>query len=727
MILNSMYPASLAYPALYKTYKIVLFPDKLAYIMPFARSNPRRPASAGFLSLVFALLPLPVSAQYEPDESEGEHFRDLPVVLSATRLAQAPADAPGAVTVLDREMIRASGVRNIYELFRLVPGFQLGMHTGNQPLVAYHGLADDAPRRMLVQVDGRSIYSPYLISGVEWNQIGVDIDDIERIEVYRGSNSATYGSNAFLGVANIITRSTAETLGSSFRYRAGDNGINDFGVRLGRQFGDVTTRLTVSRTYDHGFGAYSAGNENINDWRYTTLGTFNADWRANSANSLEFQTGWTDSHEGIGKEFNLTDPERAMRVYTGFGLLRWRYAPMPGEELTVSYYHQEENGRDHYNLNVPATIGPLTIAIPVRFDYDFKAVRDDVELQRITTLAPSLRAIVGAGWRTDQLGAPSRFNSPDPVRSTIVRAFGNLEWRASPRWLFNVGAMVEDNSLTNTSLAPRASVNYHLTESQTLRVAVNRSNRNPLAFEQKANMIYTNSAPVTVGKTTIPAGTALNQTFRPSPDLHAERVTTYELGYLAELRQIDTTFDARLFLERARELIELKTEPSTVGLFARNNTRYLTNSGLADIRGLELAATWRPTARTWLTANHTKLRIDNPNVSSSDARLANSSGYVEYSAPRHASTLFGAWEFRPSWQLSVAKHWIGSMAWYQDYWHRVSPYRQLDLRLGHRFTWGGCRGEAALTARNADGPDQTYAPNTSWMARTVFASLALEL
>ena len=111
-------------------------------------------------------------------------------------------------------MIRASGARNIHELFRLVPGFQMGMHTGNTPLVTYHGLADEAPRRMLVQVDGRSVYSPYFIAGVEWNQIGVDIDDIERIEVFRGSNSATYGSNAFLGVANIVTRAPAETLGT---------------------------------------------------------------------------------------------------------------------------------------------------------------------------------------------------------------------------------------------------------------------------------------------------------------------------------------------------------------------------------------------------------------------------------------------------------------------------------------------------------------------------------
>ncbi len=674
-------------------------------------------------ALPLLLMLLPLSGQAASTASEADHLGDLPVVLSATRLSQAPADAPGAVTVLDREMIRASGARNIYELFRLVPGFQVGLHTGNQPMVTYHGLSDDAPRRMLVQVDGRSIYSPYLISGVEWNQIGVDIDDIERIEVFRGSNSAAYGSNAFLGVANIITRSPSETLGAAVRYRVGDSGVNDIGVRLGQQLGDVAVRLTASRNYDRGFPG-------LNDWRTSQLATLNADWRVSADNALEFQTGWTDSHEGIGKEDNVTDPERAGRVSTGFGLLRWRHAPAPGEELTLTYYHQEENGRDAYDLQVPVLPSqsglPLTLKIPIRIDYNFRAVRDDLEVQRITTLAPSLRAVVGGGLRADRLNAPTRFNTAGDVQTSVTRAFGTLEWRASERWLFNAGAMIEDNSLTGTSLAPRASANYHMTDSQTWRLSVNRSNRSPTAFEQKSNIIFTNSAPFAAGPKTIPAGTPISQTFRPSPDLRAERITTYELGYLAELRPLATTIDARLFLERARDLVEMNLEPSTVGLVRRSNTRYFANSGEADIRGFEISATWRPSSRTWLSAHHTELRIDGPRLSAAAAQRRPSQ-WVEYTAPPHSSSIFGAWEFHPRWQLSIAKHWIGSMSWYQDEARKTDMYRQLDLRLAYRLPPAVGRGAVALTARNIDGPDQTYAPGTSQWGSRIFGSLSLEL
>ena len=689
--------------------------------MPTPRRIHRSTTPARATSLLLMLLPL--TAQTHAAADEAEHLGDLPVVLSATRLSLAPADAPGAVTVIDRAMIRASGARDIHELFRLVPGFQLGMHTGNHPLVTYHGLSDDAPRRMLLQVDGRSVYSPYLISGVEWNQIGVDIDDIERIEVFRGSNSAAYGSNAFLGVANIITRSTSETLGTAVRYRAGDGGVNDVGVRVGKQLGDVALRLRASRNYDHGFAE-------INDWRKSELATLNADWRMDSDNTLDFQAGWTNTDSGIGKEDNPTDPERTSRISTSFGLLRWRHAPAPDEELTLTYYHQEEDGRDVFDLVVPippsASRLPVTLNIPFHFNYNFKALRDDLEIQRITSLAPSLRAVIGAGVRVDRITAPIRFNSGESVRNAVNHAFGTLEWRASPRWLFNVGAMIEDNSLTGSSLAPRASANYSVSDTQTWRLSVNRSNRNPTAFEQKSNMIFSNSAAFSTPRGTIPAGTAISQTFRPSPGLQAERITTYELGYLAHLQPLNTTLDARLFLERARDLIEINLERSSAGLIPRSNTRYLDNTGKADIRGLEVAATWRPGLNTWLTLQHTELRIDGPSISAAEA-ARRPSEWVEYTAPRHSSTIFGAWEFHPRWQLSVAKHWIGSMSWYQDAEHRTTMYRQLDLRLAHRLPPSVGRGEIAVSARNIDGHEQSYAPGTSWWGSRIFGSLSLEL
>jgi iron complex outermembrane receptor protein len=624
--------------------------------------------------------------------------------------------------VLDREMIHASGARNLSELFRLIPGFQVGMQSGNQPLVTYHGLADEAPRRMLVQVDGRSVYSPYFISGVEWNQIGVDIDDIERIEVFRGSNSAAYGSNAFLGVANLITRPASESRGAAARYRAGDNGVNDLGVRVGRQFDDVDLRLTASRNADQGFS-------DLNDWSRAELATLRADWALSIDNQIEFQVGWMHNELGTGKAGNLTDPPRGSEISTTFGLLRWRHAPAPGEELSLTYYHQQENGRDAYPLDVeviPRLSGlPVAITIPFNFDYGFDTQRDDLEIQSISALAPSVRAVAGAGWRVDRVHSALRFGTDDSIRDEVRHAFGTLEWRASSNWLFNLGAMVEHNSLTGSSLAPRISANYHLSEVQTWRVVANRSYRNPSAFEQKSDMIFRNSAAFATPIGTIPAGTAMSQTFRPSPGLEAEHITSYELGYLAELRPLATTLDVRVFLEKARKLIEMRLENSTQGLLPRDNVRFFDNGGQADIHGLEVSATYRPALQTWVNVTHTELRIDGPTLSATPA-LTQPNMYVGTSAPQHTTTLFAAWEFLPAWQFSTTKRWVGAMAWYQDDAHRVPMYRQLDARLAHRFRVSGGRGEIALVAQNVDGPEQTYAPDTSSWGSRVFAALSLE-
>ncbi|MCZ7653087.1 MAG: Plug domain-containing protein [Rhodocyclaceae bacterium] len=92
------------------------------------------------------------------------------------------ADAPGAVTIIDRDLIKASGAREVVDLLRLVPGFQVGAAYSSTPAVAYRGLADEYSRHVQVLVDGRSVYSPYFLGSITWNSLRLSLDDIERIE-----------------------------------------------------------------------------------------------------------------------------------------------------------------------------------------------------------------------------------------------------------------------------------------------------------------------------------------------------------------------------------------------------------------------------------------------------------------------------------------------------------------------------------------------------------------
>ena len=152
-------------------------------------------ALARFTALLLVTAPSAMTWAAEPSLlSEQEFLAELPVVLTASRLAQPQAEAPAAVTIIDRQMIDASGARNLSEVFRLVPGFQVEFENGHRHVVGYHGLADEFSRRLQVLIDGRSVYRPSF-GGVSWSDLPIALDDIERIEVIRGPNAVTYGAN----------------------------------------------------------------------------------------------------------------------------------------------------------------------------------------------------------------------------------------------------------------------------------------------------------------------------------------------------------------------------------------------------------------------------------------------------------------------------------------------------------------------------------------------------
>ena len=201
----------------------------------------RRMSLARTIGLLLVAAPFSTAWATEPSLlSEQEFLAELPVVLTASRLAQPQTEAPAAVTVIDRQMIAASGVRNLSEVFRLAPGFQVGFESGHRHVVGYHGLADEFSRRLQVLIDGRSVYLPSF-GGVSWSDLPIALDDIERIEVIRGPNAVTYGANSFLAIINITTRHSAADRGGFVRATAGSNDIRDGVLRMAGGDGDVST------------------------------------------------------------------------------------------------------------------------------------------------------------------------------------------------------------------------------------------------------------------------------------------------------------------------------------------------------------------------------------------------------------------------------------------------------------------------------------------------------
>lgn len=252
-------------------------------------------SSAPLLALCLSLPALPASASsLDPLE--------LPTVLSATRLKQAPAEVPGSMTVLDRELIRASGARSIPELLRLVPGMHVGYRRGNQINVNYHGTNVTEARRLQVLVDGRSVYRPGLAT-VDWTELALAIEDVDRIEVFRGPNTAAYGANALMGVVNIITRLPLENHGTTLKYTQGDRGVRDGYASHSAGTLRHNWRLSLSGQQDDGFDHDHNGEDYRDSMRASRFNLRHA-WQLTPSQSLDWQLAASEANRQSYYEYS---------------------------------------------------------------------------------------------------------------------------------------------------------------------------------------------------------------------------------------------------------------------------------------------------------------------------------------------------------------------------------------------------------------------------------------
>ena len=157
-------------------------------------------------------------------------------ITSASRKEQRAADVAAAVFVITHDDIRRSGMTTIPDLLRLAPGVKVAQINANKWAVSVRGFNGLYANKLLVLVDGRSVYNR-IFSGVLWDAEDLMLDDIDRIEVIRGPGAAMWGANAVNGVINIVTKTAAETQGGLVRVEAGgfgEQGAVRYGGTLGR-------------------------------------------------------------------------------------------------------------------------------------------------------------------------------------------------------------------------------------------------------------------------------------------------------------------------------------------------------------------------------------------------------------------------------------------------------------------------------------------------------------
>jgi iron complex outermembrane receptor protein len=641
----------------------------------------------------------PSWADTEKLPTETDYLTDLPVVLSASRLLQPQQEAPAAVTVIDQEMIRASGFREIPDLLRLVPGFSVSNYSGNIPVVTYHGMSDAYSRRMQVLVDGRSIYNVGF-GQVNWRDLPLAIEDIERIEVVRGPNASTYGPNAFLAVINIITKHPSQTQGNTASLTLGDNHVRDGMYRYGGQHGALDYRITVAQKQDQRYSM-------LPDLSRDRLVNLRADYHLNTTDELSAEAGYSEGNWQKGFPNDFTYPAHNQYSVSDFAQIKFRRAPDASSEWSLQFNHSHNRVREEWSVFLGPPALPLlppplpsTLNYPVNLNYE--AYRDSLEFQMITNPRQDIRLVWGAEVRRDQVTSASYLGSNQALGGNLYRLFLNSEWRATSHWLVQSGAMLEKQYYGGTTFSPRLAVNYLINQDHALRASISKGYRSPTPVEESANFRYTYN------------GLLLNQVALNNGGLSSEQVVSREIGYVGDFRKLRMTVDARIFHDSYSKLIgQIKQyyAPGTEILDPYNGYTTTRNLYDATLTGAEFQLRWRPLAGSLIVLNQawTKTRS-----SDQDTR---------YSVPRHQTSLLISQEFKGGYQASMGYYQEAAMTWLGE-GDPVHRYERIDARIAKRWRDGAHETELALVGQSLNGPYSEFRPETHF-ERRAFVTLTL--
>lgn len=675
---------------------------------------------------------------------------DLPPVLTATRLKQSPAEVPGSVSVLDRELIRASGARELSELLRLVPGM-LVVSDGNLTTVNYHGSNAAQARRLQVLVDGRSVYHPGF-ARVDWSDIPVAIEDIERIEVFRGPNTVSYGANALMAVINIITRAPRDAHGTRLKITRGQRGIADWYASQGEGWQTGDLRLSLSGWQDDGFDRDRDGEEVRDDRRLNRLNlrvqqelghSQSLDWQlalkegtSQAPNSYEksvFPIAAQPAEQDDAADVRARDYATSLRwnldlapdhrLYVQSSLQHWErlrewraceaqiaFSPQLHQLWSLSPDYVRRLGRNlRRGIMTPpdgsaeqealagqvidqalATVDPRTGTLAHScglINEDTREDRFDLELQDTLSLSDDLRLVSGLSYRHDR--ADSETYLGGNLSKDIGRAFGQFEWHPDRHWLLQGGAMLEHDSSAGESLSPRLALNYLLTPAHSLRAVYSEAVRSPDMFENDADWGYRvrDLRPAALGQ-----GEAWYFAHaRGRGDLEQEHMRSRELGYNGHFADIGLRVDVKLFHD---EITNLISETLTLEEFMPSNANTL------RLRGVETEVDWRLTARDRLRLGHARLELDASYPKDQDV------------SPRHSGSA--------GWLRDWGRGWSSTLFYYGADALNEYRFERLDLRLAKRLPLASSQLElAGVLQQRLDDEPLGWSDN-NYDARQVF-------
>lgn len=573
---------------------------------------------------------------YELKRMSIQELLDAPVT-SVSRHPQKYADAAAALFVISREDIRRSGATTIPELLRMVPGVEVARLDANKWAISARGFNGRHASKLLVQMDGRTLYTP-LYSGVYWDAQDTMLDDIERIEVIRGPGATLWGSNAVNGIINIITRSAHDTEGGLVALDVGTEERLLGAARYGGRIGETGALRVYAKGFDRDSSVTETGEDAADDWRNGRVG-FRADLDLSSRDSLTLQGDGYLGNAGasITRRRGTLDTESDI---SGANLLAlWSRQQGLDAGLQLKAYYDQTR----------------------RSNWTLTEVRDtfDLDFQQYTTIADRHLVVWGAGYRLTRDAISMEPGSAlviDPARrdDETLSAFlqDDFSLLGDDRLHLILGTKLEHNDYTGWELQPNVRMLWNAAPDTNVWAAVSRAVRITSRF---------NSDSLVDAGVIVVSG---------NPDLDSERLTAYEVGLRTRPRP-NLSLDLTAFFNDYDQLQGY--EMSDGGRLIQ-----AANVGHGEGYGVELASNWDVTAIWRLKLAYSWLRMDlgtdEPAPGTSILSLVS-----DDSAPRHQASLRSWLDLPSDVELDANLYYVDELVNFD-----TPAYLRFDLRLGWR-------------------------------------------
>lgn len=571
-------------------------------------------------------------------------------VTSLARRGQKLSDVAAAVFVISREDIERSGATTIAEALRLAPGLDVASVDGNIWAVSARGFNGRWANRLLVMIDGRSVYLP-MNSGVYWSLQDTMLEDIDRIEVIRGPGGTLWGANAVNGIINIITRNTLETQGSLATAGGGTIERRFAAQRYGGSAGDNFHFRVFAKAFDREGHQGNGPSGEKDGWQGGRAG-FRADWIASHRDNVTAQAeAYRQTSDEVINFVPASDPLRAPTLASihdsgGDALVRWTQTQSARSETVLQAYYD-------FALHPWPSIEERRRV----FDLDFQH----------QLVAGSRNTMVwGLGYRYTKesvQASPDIFAfEPGLLHTSLASAFVQDEMRLPHDVRLTFGTKVQHDRFSGVQFQPTIRALWRANERHVFWVAATSAIRTPSWIElgAKAN----------VGGFPGPDGEPVLITLAGDRAVRPERVQTYEVGY-RWLTAARTSLDIATFYAKSRGIIDTE-----VGAMTRDAAGRLVlpmsfdNAVKAESVGVEVFATSQLTERLNLSGGYTWLHVAESEIDGDDQIRSGTE------APQHQLQLRSSFDISPAWELDTSAYYVGRLRL-----QGVPSYIRTDVRL----------------------------------------------